>query len=108
MADRLRGRPRRPRSARTSPDRPVHTAIGPGPDRDDRGPAVLRLRGDAARARPRRRGAAMGPARRGRRRRGNNRCRGPSERAWLTWERLRSNTIAYFSIWTARYFAAMR
>ena len=55
----------------------------------------------------RRRGAAMVPARRGRRRRGCHRCRRPSERARLTWERLRSNMIAYFWIWTGRCSAAM-
>ena len=83
----------------------VHPAAGPDADRRDRGPAVLRVRGDAAGARPRRRGVAMVPARRRRRCRRCHRCRRPSERARLTWERLRRNMIAYCSTWTERYSA---
>ncbi len=52
-------------------------------------------------------GGAVVPARRRGRRRGCHRCRGQSQRARLTWERLRRNMIACFSTWTERCSAVM-
>ena len=87
-ADELRivvgGRPIRPGAARAGPGDPVVAAAGSDANGPDGGPAVLRLRRNAARARASARSAAVVHQRRGRRRRGRNRRRRADHGAGLT------------------------